>query len=132
MKNPFVQGDIKIYSKIVSADEIAAFDSGTVHDLYSTFAAAKDAEWSTRLFVLEMKEADEEGIGTFINIEHHSPAFTGTKIDFYARLDEVKGHEIICSFTAKSGDRLIASGRTGQKILKRKKIEDLLNALNDV
>jgi predicted thioesterase len=64
MKHLFKQGDVKRYSKVVSIDELASFESGTVHEVYSTFALARDAEWSGRLFVLEMKEEDEEGIGT--------------------------------------------------------------------
>lgn len=129
MKNPFPPGEIKIYSKIVQPHEKAEFDSGVVHEVYSTFYLAKDAEWSTRLFVLEMKENDEEGIGTFIHVDHLSPALIGSKIDFYAKLDEVKGNSVICSFEAKCGDRLIAIGRTGQKILKKEKLETMINLL---
>ena len=45
-----------------------------VHPFYSTFALGRDVEWACRQFVLEMKEEDEEGIGTFLNITHKSPA----------------------------------------------------------
>jgi predicted thioesterase len=129
MKNIFQPGAIKVYSKIVQPHEKAEFDSGVVHEVYSTFYLAKDAEWSTRLFVLEMKENDEEGIGTFIHVDHLSPALIGSEIDFYAKLDEVNGNSVICSFEAKCGDRLIASGRTGQKILKKEKLEAIMNLL---
>lgn len=127
MKNPFGIGDKKLYSKTVLPNEIAAFENGVVHQLYSTFYLAKDAEWSTRLFVLDMKEEDEEGIGTFIEIKHLSPTLVNNRVDFISRLDEVKGHEIICSFEAKVGERLIATGRTGQKILKKEKLDKLLS-----
>ncbi len=129
MINLFKLGDIKVYSKVVQEFEIAAFESGVVHPLYATFFLTKDAEWSTRLFVLEMKEADEEGIGTFIEVYHYSPALVGSKVDFYAVLDEVSGNSIICSFTAKIGDRIIADGRTGQKILKKEKLNALIERL---
>jgi predicted thioesterase len=129
--NPFQKGDIKIYSKIVQAHEKAAFDSGVVHDVYSTFYLAKDAEWSTRLFVLEMKEPGEEGIGTFIHIDHLSPALIGQRVEFIATLEEVKGNEVICSFVAKVKDRLIATGRTGQKILSKSKLSELLRRAGD-
>ncbi len=109
--------------------EKAEFDSGVVHEVYSTFYLAKDAEWSTRLFVLEMKEEDEEGIGTFIHVDHISPALIGSKIDFYAKLDEVNGNAVNCSFEAKCGGRLIAKGRTGQKILKKEKLETIMQSL---
>ncbi|MFN0275556.1 MAG: thioesterase family protein [Chitinophagales bacterium] len=130
MKNPFQTGDEKIYSKEVKANEIAEFESGTVHQFYATFALAKDAEWSTRLFVLEMKEEGEEGIGTFIEVTHHAPAMIGEVVDFYAKLEEVNGHEVICSFEARVGERKIASGKTGQKILKKEKVERLFHEIS--
>ena len=74
MHNPFQEGDSKTFTHLVTEPDIARFESGTVHEVYSTFALARDAEWSGRLFVLEMKEEHEEGIGTGITITHHSPA----------------------------------------------------------
>jgi len=132
VKNPFIPGDIKIYSKVVQSSEIAAFESGMVHPLYATFYLTKDAEWSTRLFVLEMKEEDEEGIGTFIEVYHRSPVLVGSKVDFYATLEEVEGNAIICSFSAKVGDRVIADGRTGQKILKKEKLNAVIARLEEM
>jgi predicted thioesterase len=130
VKNPFNIGDVKLYSIIVGPSDVAAFDSGIVHEVYSTFCLARDAEWSTRLFVLDMKETDEEGIGTFIEIYHRSPAAVNTQVDFYATLQEVNGHEVICTFTAKCGNRIIAEGRTGQKILKKEKVDRLMASIN--
>ena len=63
MKNLYKIGDQKIFEKTVGAQDIAEFESGTVHNVYATFALGRDAEWSSRLFVLDMKDADEEGIG---------------------------------------------------------------------
>ena len=37
---------------------------GLVHTVLSTFALGRELEWAARLFVLEMKSVDEEGIGT--------------------------------------------------------------------
>jgi len=78
---------------------------------------------------LEMKEADEEGIGTFIEVIHRSPALVGSIVDFFATLDAVNGHEVICSFIAKCGERIIAEGRTGQKILKKEKLERIMSSI---
>jgi len=129
MINPFKIGDTKVFSHIVKSSDIAAFESGVVHHIYSTFCLTRDAEWSTRLFVLEMKEADEEGIGTFIEVKHLSPAKIGEQVDFYAKLASVTSNEIICSFIAKCGGRLIAEGRTGQKILKIEKLNNIMSAI---
>jgi len=85
----------------------------------------RDAEWTTRQFVLEMRDEDEEGIGTFVNIEHKAPAFEGEEITFNGYIEEIRDHEVICSIEAYVGDRLVATGRTGQKVLKREKIKKL-------
>ena len=125
MQNPFQKGDIKTFIKIVLPTEIAKFESGTVHDVYSTFSIAKDAEWSGRLFVLEMKEKDEEGIGTKISVEHKSSAFVGDEINFIATFEEITERgEIITSFQAFCGERLIAIGTQGQRILLKNEIDE--------
>lgn len=130
MKNPFKKGDIKSYSRLVNKNDVAAFESGTVHDIYSTFALGRDAEWSGRLFVLEMKEEDEEGIGTFLQIEHKGAAKVGAEITFTASFEEIKENgEIINSFVAHDGQRLIAKGIQGQRILKKEKLEKILSAI---
>jgi predicted thioesterase len=126
MKDLFTKGDQKTYTKQVLPSEIASFESGTVHEVYSTFSLAKDAEWSGRLFVLEMKEADEEGIGTSISVNHKSPAFVGEEINFIATFEEItEKKEIITSYKAYAGKRLIAEGIQGQRILPKAKIDNL-------
>jgi predicted thioesterase len=128
MQNPFKKGDIKTFTKIVLPNEIAKFESGTVHEVYSTFSIAQDAEWSGRLFVLEMKEDGEEGIGTKISVEHKSPAFVGDEVNFIATFEEITERgEIITSFKAFCGDRLIAKGTQGQRILLKSMIEEKFN-----
>ena len=129
MLNPFRKGDKKQFQRIVRQEDCASFESGDVHPVYATFALARDAEWTCRQFALEIKESDEEGIGTFIHVEHHAPALVGEQVNFEAVLDSVKANEIICTFTAKTGKRIIASGKQGQKILKKEKLEMLFDKL---
>ena len=130
MKSPFKAGDTKVFLHTVSAEDTARFESGEVHSVYSTFALARDAEWSGRLFVLEMKEEDEEGIGTAISVIHHSPALIGQHVAFIATLKDVARNEVITTFEARVGERLIASGEQRQKILKRKKLDVLFDSLS--
>lgn len=129
MKSPFKIGDKKFFTKTVAANETATFESGEVHPVYATFALGKDAEWSSRLFVLEMKEDDEEGIGTFLTVYHQSPALVGQEVTFEAEITKLEKNSIECRYTAKVGGRLIANGETGQKILKTEKVEKLFNSL---
>jgi fluoroacetyl-CoA thioesterase len=130
MKNLFKVGDKKTFTKIISVTDTANFDSGQVHPVYATFALGRDAEWCCRLFVLEMKEEDEEGIGTFLRIEHQSPALINSQVIFSATVESLTKNEIICSYEAKVGERIIALGTQGQKILKKDKINQIFNSLS--
>lgn len=125
----FAIGDKKIFEHIVTAADFARFETGEVHPVYATFSLARDAEWSGRLFVLEMKEDDEEGIGTGITVEHISPAMEGDKVVFTAILKEVNGNEVVTVYEAKVDDRLIACGIQKQKIVKKEKLKKLFDLL---
>jgi fluoroacetyl-CoA thioesterase len=127
--NLFEIGNQKFYSKLVEQADCAAFNSGLVHPVYATFALGRDAEWACRLFVLEMKEAEEEGIGTFLNISHKSPALIGSNVEFTATVKSIQKNEIICTFIAKVGNRIIAEGEQGQKIIAKQKLEKIFAEL---
>jgi len=129
MKTIFKIGDTKIFERTARNEDTAFFESGEVHAVYATFALTRDAEWCSRLFVLDMKDENEEGIGTFVEVKHLSPALVGDTVIFKAVIDELRGNVINCSFTASVGNRLIAEGRTGQKILTRSKLEQLFSEL---
>lgn len=98
-----------------------------MHPVYSTYAIVRDAEWCGRLFVLDMKEPDEEGIGTMASVEHVAPAHIGDTVVFTATVESIRGNEIITAFEARVGDKLIARGKTGQKILKKEKVTRIMS-----
>lgn len=131
MKQLFKPGDQKVYKHMVKEEDAAAFHGATVHPVYSTFALARDMEWSSRLFVLDILDDDEQGIGTALSIQHHSPAFPGDSVVITATLRTWQGHEIICDIEARCGNRLIASGVTGQKILKKEKLDRHFQSLRN-
>ena len=133
MKLIFEKGDTKTYELIVSKDNIATFDSGNVHKVLSTFSIGKYAEWVCRLFAIDMKEEDEEGIGTYLEIFHKSPALLGDLVIFTSIFDKVAGESVYCDFTVETSGRLVAKGRTEQKIMKKEKInENLLKISKNV
>lgn len=125
MKNIFHPGDQKIYKKTVAPTDVAAFHGVTLHEVCSTFSLARDFEWSSRLFFIDMKEEDEEGVGTFLSIDHKSPAFVGEEIIFTAQVVKIEKNELICSIEAKTAGRLIAIGTTGQKMLKKDRLKQI-------
>ena len=117
-----ISDKIKSITYRVKQEDVAAFEGKVVHPVCSTFTLAREIEWTTRQFVLDIRDDDEEGIGTHVSIDHKSPAFVGEDIIFTARIESLTNGELICSYEARVGERLIASGKTGQKILKREKI----------
>jgi fluoroacetyl-CoA thioesterase len=119
VKDIFKSGDSKQARYRVTSEDVASFHGEIVHAVCSTFTIAREVEWATRQFVLEMREDHEEGVGTHISIDHKGPAFIGDEIVFTSRVETIQNHEIICSFEASVNGRIIATGKTGQKILKR-------------
>lgn len=116
-------GTVRIFRKTVAAEDLAHFDAGAVHDVYSTFALARDAEWSGRLLVLEMKEEGEEGIGTGLSIEHLGPAFLDEEVVLESTLTEINRSEVVSEFTVSVDARPVARGTQRQKVLPKEKIQ---------
>ena len=125
MKNLFVKGDQKVYRTIITDNDHATFQGERLHPVYSTFALGRDFEWSSRLFFVDMLETDEEGVGTFLQINHRNPAFSGEELVITATVDKLEKDELICSIEARVNDRLIADGMTGQKMLKKERLKTL-------
>lgn len=122
-------GSTRVVEHKVIEEDFANFEDEAIHEVYSTFAAARDGEWACRQFVREMKEEGEEGIGTFVNIEHIGPAFEGQIVQVSARLESIDKNEVICSFESRAGKRIIARGRTGQKVILKQKLANYFESL---
>lgn len=129
MINRVELGAVRNHQYRVEATDAASFDSGEVHQVMSTFALGREMEWSSRLFALELKEEDEEGIGTMLEIQHQSPALFNTELNFEAKLVSIQKNELICEIKVTDGERIVATGRTGQKILKKDKLNQIFTSL---
>lgn len=129
MKRVFEIGEIRKWTRIVALQDTAIFPNGPVHPVYATFALARDAEYACRQFVLETQEDHEEGIGTFVSVEHLAAALPGAHIEFTARVEEMQGNTLVCNWEAHEQGRLIARGRQIQKILTRDRLQSLFESL---
>ena len=132
MTNPFQPGDVKTTTYFVRSEDFADFGpatGGLVHQVLSTFALGRELEWVARLFVLDMKAADEEGIGTELAIEHHAPAFPGETLTLTATFVALDGARLRCAVEARVGPRLVATGHTGQRIVARARLAARFAAL---
>jgi len=125
MKTNVKPGDVTEYRFTVLPDDVARFKGEVVHSVCATFTLAREIEWTTRQFVLHMREEDEEGVGTFLSIHHRGPAFVGEEVTITAQVESLTGNELICTYQAHAGGRLVAEGKTGQKIMKREKLRQL-------
>lgn len=131
MKKLHTVGDTITLEFTVKPSDVASFNGEDIHPFYATFALGRDVEWTCRQFVLNEKEADEEGIGTFLNIKHQSPAMLHDTVKIEAQIIRYEGNTLDCSYTVKIGDRIVASGEQGQKILKKEKVERLIAAVKN-
>lgn len=129
MKNIFTPGDVKVHIFKVKEADLAAFGEEVVHPVCSTFALAREMEYASRLFIQDMKEEGEEGIGISITIEHLNPALPGEELEIFSKLIEIRKNELHCQVKVRVGERVIATGRTGQKILRKEKISTLFNSI---
>lgn len=125
MKEIFKKGDCIVTRHKITEDDFVKFENEILHKVYSTYSLTRDAEWACRQFVLRMKENDEEGIGTKVEVNHVNPAFIGETVDFYAYFSHSQKNNVFCYFNARSGQKLIAYGKTAQKVLMKNKIAKL-------
>ena len=123
-------GDTRSHQYRVTSKDFASFATGTVHQVCSTFALAREMEWSSRLFVLDIKSEAEEGVGTMLEIAHKSPAFEGELLELTACLISLDKNELICEIEVRVGERLIATGKTGQKILNKERVRQIFTRLD--
>lgn len=120
MRVPFRPGDQKRYLTRVTPDKVAQFHGEEVHPYYSTFALAQDAEWACRLFVLDMKDPDEEGIGTYLSVNHIGAVPVGSEVEIIATLLWVREATVHCAYEVWWAGQRVAYGEQTQKILKKR------------
>lgn len=131
MKSCFNPGDKKIYVSTIVPGDQAIFHGEILHPVCSTFALAREMEWSSRLFFIEMKDEDEEGVGTFLEIKHHSPAFVGEELIITATVGSIIGNELLCNIEVLVDKRIIAIGKTGQRMLKKERLNAIFTNPNE-
>jgi fluoroacetyl-CoA thioesterase len=136
MVNPFQPGHQLRFVTSVTDDKLASFPEaadlypgGLVHAVYSTFALARDAEWCGHLFILQMREPHEQGVGSAITVEHLAPALLGSEVVHTTTLVSVEGRRVRSSFEVHCGERIIARGTQEQVIVDRAELARRLDAL---
>jgi predicted thioesterase len=96
-----------------------------IHPFYSTYTATHHAEMAARLVLEPYIEPDEEGIGSGLTIQHHSPALIGQELEIVATSARVRAHHLATTFEIRHGERLIASGEVHQVVVPKTKVEEI-------
>ena len=110
---------------MVLPEDTPRFEGVEIHPVCSTYKLAQEAEWAGRRVLLPLLESDEEGIGTAISLNHHAPAFVDECVEVRAWPHFLTGNKLICSFEARIGPRLLASGTTEQAVLHKTMVQKI-------
>lgn len=108
----------------IKEEDIASFNGQVVHRVCSTFVLAREVEWATRQYVLDVLQPGQEGIGTQLTIDHEGPAFPGEVLTIDSRIESWDRGQLLCSFKAHVAGRPVASGKTGQRIMDKMKLAE--------
>lgn len=122
MKAGFVPGIVRELSVVVTEDMCPAFDGVVVHRVYSTWSAAHHFELAARKVLVDFLEPHEEGIGSFLSVDHLAPCPVGRTVRIEAKLVEVTADHhprVVCEVWAYDGERLLARGRQVQVVMSK-------------
>lgn len=111
----------------VTEADFPVFDGKKIHPVCSTYALAREFEWAGRRVYLAARPElpGTEAFGTEVVVEHKSPAFQGEEITITATPTTYDRGFLYVDCIARVGERLVATGRTGQKVTSAEKVAAL-------
>lgn len=126
MKPGLEIGTQRDISFVVTLDMCPEFDGVVVHKVCATWTIVEYMEKAGRLVLIDFLEPHEEGVGSHVSCDHLNPAPVGSTVRVIATAADVMDRELICDTVAFVGDRMIASGKTIQKVMPRAVLKRLL------
>lgn len=78
--------------------------------VYNTPALIYDMEVTCRDLLLEHSDANEDSVGTRVEVDHMAPTLLGQWVEVTVTIDEVKGPAVTFSFTARDSLDKIGKG----------------------
>ena len=104
-----------------------SFDGVQVHAVMATWELARLIEAAARRVLEPHLDAETEGIGTHLSIDHLAPALVGESVRAVAVATTVEETRLVCDVSVSTYDdrpdapptRLIATGRQEQRMLPR-------------
>lgn len=112
----------------VSSEMIARLDGKDIHSVYSTFWACHHAEVVARRTIEPYFELEENAVGSFLSLRHHTMAAIGTVIDIHACVESIERNRITCgiSIVARATGTVIATGSQEQVVVSEARLRQLL------
>jgi fluoroacetyl-CoA thioesterase len=126
MKKGLAEGAVAEVRFTVTPEMCPAFDYKIVHEVCSTREIVHHMEVAGRKMLTPYLEPNEEGVGSHASCDHTGPALVESEVRIVARAVVANERELVCDCTAYRGDRLIATGKTVQRIFPREVLERIL------
>lgn len=117
--NADVQNSIGEVEVVVTPEMTAVLDGIEIHPVYSTFWLAYHAEVAARRAIEPFFEADDNAVGSGLQLTHLAMAGIGARVRIVARVDVVEGRRIRCTIEARvlPSGTLLATGTQDQVVL---------------
>jgi fluoroacetyl-CoA thioesterase len=126
METSLQVGNTATHTFLVTQEMQPIFEAKIIHPVCSTWDMAHQFEVVARKTLEPHLSKGEQGIGSFLSIEHRSPAPLGEQVHIEAIVTECDPSTLMCSITARIGSRVCATGKQIQRILPSSTINELI------
>ncbi|MES2765087.1 MAG: hypothetical protein V4642_04420 [Bacteroidota bacterium] len=123
---PEVQNSSYEMQILVTPEMTAKLDGAEIHAVYSTFWLCYHAEVAARKAIEPYFEKGENAVGAEVCMRHEAMAAVGDTVFLKATVSEVKGKKIVCTITAQTAKKQIASGHQTQIVLPDEVLKDMV------
>ena len=126
MKPTIQVGNSASFTFCVTPEMQPTFGGETVHPVCSTWDMAHQFELAARQTLEPHLDEDEQGIGSFISIDHCAPAPVGKTVFVEAIISEIDESSVVCTLSAKIDSLVCATGKQVQRVLPCSIIDSLI------
>ena len=105
----------------------AMFDGRVIHPVCSTWDMAHQFEIAARKALEEHLEDNEQGIGSFLSIDHVRPAPVGAEVEVVATITVLDKTTVVCEIAATVNGTECATGKQVQRVLPSSTITRLID-----
>ena len=127
MKASIQVGNITRISFSVTEKMQAMFDGRVIHPVCSTWDMAHQFEIAARKALEEHLEDNEQGIGSFLSIDHVRPAPVGAEVEVVATITVLDKTTVVCEIAATVNGTECATGKQVQRVLPSSTITRLID-----